>query len=94
LYNDSISFLPKTIGKASALETLVLDKNQITKLPDSFYNLLNLNYCSLEDNLISFISEEAVNFQELYEWNLKGNALSDEQLDILRILLPKCKIIY
>ncbi len=94
LHNDSIDELPVTIGNAQQLSTLILDNNRLTRLPRSFYRLTALTYCSLANNKITELSEECVNFKKLYEWNLTGNPLSDYRLDIIRILLPNCKVVF
>ena len=82
LAGNYINQLPSDIGNLSKLETLILNNqqgsNQITSLPESFCDLVNLKFLELSSNNIS---ELPVNFgnltklESLYLWNSLLNSL-------------------
>lgn len=94
LANNKLTKLPNEISKLKKLEVLVLDNNQISSLPRNIYELRNLKVLSLRNNQLTQLNDDIVNFRNLVKLDLRGNTFTEEQLEIIRILLPGCQILY
>jgi Leucine-rich repeat (LRR) protein len=94
LAKNKLAKLPNEISKLKKLEVLVLDNNQISSLPRNIYELRNLKVLSLRNNQLTQLNDDIVNYRNLVKLDLRGNTFSEEQLEIIRILLPGCNILY
>lgn len=94
LGKNKLKKLPNEISKLKNLEMLVLDNNELNTLPRNIYELRKLKVLSLRNNQLSSLNDDIVNFRYLAKLDLRGNSFTEEQLDIMRILLPGCNILY
>jgi Leucine-rich repeat (LRR) protein len=71
-----------------------LDNNGLTEIPKSVYKLKNLKYLSLKSNKLSSIADEVCMLKNLEVLDLRGNYFKEYNVAILKVLLPKCRILY
>ena len=75
--NEKVTELPEWIGSSwNNIVLLNLKNNSIRVLPDSIYNLTNLNELNLLDNSITEISPRISNLKNLKTLYLGGNSLT------------------
>uniref|UniRef100_A0A3Q2Y692 Protein scribble homolog n=1 Tax=Hippocampus comes TaxID=109280 RepID=A0A3Q2Y692_HIPCM len=60
-----------------SLEELLLDANQLKKLPKPFFRLLNLRKLGLSDNEIQRLPPEVANFMQLVELDISRNDIPE-----------------
>ncbi|MFN4233937.1 MAG: leucine-rich repeat domain-containing protein [Bacteroidia bacterium] len=94
LAKNKIKKLPNEICNLKNLEVLVLDNNEISNLPRNIYELRKLKVLSLRNNQLSSLNDDIVNFRNLAKLDIRGNSFSEEQIEIMRILLPGCNILF
>ncbi|GIV44505.1 MAG: hypothetical protein KatS3mg035_1628 [Bacteroidia bacterium] len=94
LAKNKLKKLPDEICKLKNLEVLVLDNNELNSLPRNIYELRKLKVLSLRNNQLTSLNDDIVNFKNLAKLDLRGNSFTEEQLEIIRILLPGCNILY
>lgn len=94
LAKNKLKKLPDEISKLKNLEVLVLDNNELSSLPRNIYELRKLKVLSLRNNQLTNLNDDIVNFKYLAKLDLRGNSFTEEQLEIMRILLPGCNILY
>ncbi len=87
-----ISKIPQNIGLNDHLKVLDLSYNQISEIPESIFMMKNLKYLGLRDNKITELSEKFYYLKNLEVLDLRGNPISEEQVAILKIIIPKCYI--
>jgi Leucine-rich repeat (LRR) protein len=87
-----ISKIPQNIGLNQKLKVLDLSYNQISEIPESVFMMKNLKYLGLRDNKIKELSEKFYYLKNLEILDLRGNPVSDEQVAILKVIIPKCYI--
>lgn len=93
LMKCGLKSFPVSICRIKQLEMLSLDDNQISELPEQITKLRNLRYLSIKNNNISHITENISYLKKLETLDLRGNPFSDYDADIIRALLPNCKVI-
>jgi Leucine-rich repeat (LRR) protein len=76
------------------IQTLILDKNELKEFPKEFFKLKTLKELSLRDNKLTSLPEEIRFIKSLEILDLTGNNIPKNEIEIARILLPFCKIIY
>ena len=80
LGGNSISQLPTDIGNLTKLETLIINQQEegaeITSIPESFCNLVNLRQLELSSNRLSELTENFGNLTNLDSLVLWGSELS------------------
>jgi len=89
-----IRSIPAAIKELSNLQTLVLDSNQLQKIPNEIFDIPSLKYISLKNNQLTSISEGFTRLPLLEKLDLSGNNIPEDRIAILRVLMPKCKIIF
>jgi Leucine-rich repeat (LRR) protein len=72
----------------------VLDKNQLTEIPKSIYQLKNLKTLSLNGNKLTEISDFISTLKTLEVLDLRNNYLKRYDIEVIKALLPKCNVIF
>ncbi len=90
----NLNHLPRSLNSLKSLEELVLDDNKFDEFPECINGMYSLTYLSIQNNSLKKISENISNLQKLKTLNIKGNAIEAYDIEILKVLLPNCKIIY
>ena len=71
-----ISIIPNNFSNLTELDTLVILNQQITELPESFGDLVSLNYLNLNDNeQLTSIPESITNLQNLRTIDIEQSGL-------------------
>ena len=86
--------LDSLFGQSKSVQTLILDKNQFTVFPREVFQLATLKELSLRDNKLTSLPEKVSKIRGLEILDLTGNKIPLVEIDVLRSLLPGCKIIY
>lgn len=95
LWNLGLSELPEDFGNLVNLKNFGASENNINHIPESFGNLKKLTQLDLRYNNIKTFPDSISNLADnLYEFKIFGNNYSDEELERLKKLLPKTRIIY
>ena len=76
------------------VSTLILDNNNIKEFPLEFIKLKTLKELSLRSNNIKQLPEKVSYLSGLEVLDLRGNPISRYEINIIEILLPKCRIIH
>jgi Leucine-rich repeat (LRR) protein len=88
-----IKEIPESIGQLSKLKTLILSRNEIKTIPETFGNLSSLYMLDLSYNQIETFPESIGNLSNtLFEFIIRGNNYSNEELDLLKQRLPSTRI--
>jgi Leucine-rich repeat (LRR) protein len=69
-----------------------LKENQLSTLPKEIAKLKNLQKLDLSGNQLSTLPKEIAKLKNLKELYLGGNPISDEEMQRIQELLPKCEI--
>ncbi|MBL0910788.1 MAG: leucine-rich repeat domain-containing protein [Bacteroidia bacterium] len=89
-----LSYLPDSIGYASGLVHLDLSDNTLQELPASIGYLKKLQYLSLQNNKLNTLPYTLSYLSNLQTLDVRGNMISREELDILRLSLPRCRVLF
>ena len=76
------------------VSTLILDNNNLKEFPMEFIKLKTLKELSLRNNNIKQLPERVSYLNGLEVLDLRGNPISKYEINIIEVLLPKCKIIH
>ncbi len=76
------------------VSTLILDNNKIKEFPLEFIKLKTLKELSLRNNNIKKLPEKVSYLSGLEVLDLRGNPISKYEINIIKVLLPKCRIIH
>ena len=74
-------------------ESLILDENNFKEFPKEIINLKTLKELSLRNNKLTSLPEDISFIRGLEILYLSGNNIPPNEIDVLRVLLPHCKII-
>lgn len=85
---DSNFTLPKSCN------TLILDNNPFNQFPKKITEFTSLRVVSLKNCGITALPEWISKLTGLEVLDITGNSIDLYQIDVLKILLPQCKIIY
>lgn len=81
--------IPESFGNLENLKFFRAYLNKITTIPESFGNLKNIYEINLSYNSISHFPSTMANLSEtLYKLEIRGNNYSEEELSLLKKLLP------
>ena len=94
IVNCGIQAMPQNLDKLSNLEVLVLDYNKLNELPRDIYKCKNLYALSLKKNNLTKIPDTICLLKNLTKLDLRDNPINKDEIEILKILLPGCQIIY
>ncbi|MDH4129135.1 MAG: leucine-rich repeat domain-containing protein [Spirochaetota bacterium] len=86
--------LPKEIKQVKKLKELHLGGNLLFDLPKEIYSLINLEKLYLWGNQLSKLPEDISNLKKLKILDLRSNSFNYNEIDKIKKLLPKCKIIF
>ncbi len=93
LSENKISEIPEEISMLSKLEVLILSQNQIRKLPESIKEMLYLKEVYLAKNKLNQVPAWFGGLGKLRHLDLSYNPLTTYEIERLRTLLPKCKVL-
>ena len=82
------------IGNLQNLQTLILEGNTIETIPTSLFDLVQMKSLSLKDNNIKIVPEEIALLKKLELLDLRVTPISSTDIDLLRALMPQCKIMF
>lgn len=92
--NCGIYAMPEKLDKLGNLEVLVLDYNKLSELPRDIYKCKKLYILSLRKNNLTKLPDTICQLKNLTKLDLRDNPISQEEIEILKILLPGCQIFY
>lgn len=85
--------LPSQIGKLRNLKVLNASNNKMTGLPAELGQLSQLEVLDVSNNQLTGLPMELGNLKQLREFNLKGNAYSEQDLAGIAAKLPQAQIV-
>ena len=94
IVNSGLTKLDSSFAYMKNIQTLILDKNNFEEIPKEIFKLKTLKELSLRDNKLTSLPEEISKIKGLELLDLTGNKIPVSDVDILKVLLPYCKIIY
>lgn len=93
-YDCGLKYIPKEIGQLRNLTYLGISKNYLGYLEPAIFDLVNLETLSTSANSLDSIPTDIARLNKLKRLMVKDNYLTDEQVEELEKLLPKCEIVY
>jgi Leucine-rich repeat (LRR) protein len=90
-FNQLIS-LPAVIGQLINLTEFYLSYNQLTSLPKEIGQLTKLTKLYLSSNQLTTLPKEIGQLTKLKELDLWNNQFSSNEIDGIRLLLPKTEV--
>lgn len=94
LVHTNVGNIDSGLYQCKKLEVLVLEGNGIKQLDKRILNLKNLKVLSFKNNQLKVLPEYLSKLPQLKTLDLLGNPIPRYQVEILRILLPKCRILF
>ena len=94
MVNCQLTKIDSSFWNNQLLEVLALDDNKIGEIPEEVLKLKLLKSLSLKNNNLKHLPEFIAKLPALQVLNVSGNKIPYHELEIIRILLPNCKIIY
>jgi Leucine-rich repeat (LRR) protein len=92
---SKIKTIPIELSKLKNLETVMVGGTwSIDSLPDELALLEYLHTLNLFRNNLSHLPKGIINLKYLKNLNLDNNKLTQKQGDAIKVLLPKCKIVF
>lgn len=76
------------------LKALDLSGNRIRVFPRSLLDVPNLEYLGLRDNQLVELPEHLLLLKRLQTLDLRGNPIHPDNLRLLRLALPRCRILW
>jgi Leucine-rich repeat (LRR) protein len=92
IVNSGLAQIDSSFARMENIQTLILDKNKFEKFPKEIFELKTLKELSLRENLLKSLPEDIIRITGLEILDLTGNEIPKSQIEIVRILLPKCRI--
>jgi len=86
--------IDSSFALSKGIQTLILDKNKFQEFPTELIQIETLKELSLRNNQITHLPEKVAFIRGLEILDLTGNNIPPLELDIVRVLLPHCKIIH
>jgi len=93
IVNSGLTQLDSSFAHMKNIQTLILDKNNFKEIPGEIFKLKTLKELSLRENQLTSLPEEISKIKGLELLDLTGNKIPISDVDILKALLPYCKII-
>lgn len=89
----AINEIPESIGNLTKLRSLILSRNKIKSIPLALGNLASLYELDLSYNEIEIFPNSMQDLADtLYDFRIRGNNYTQEELDKLKAMLPSTKI--
>jgi Leucine-rich repeat (LRR) protein len=92
--NCQIQALPEQFDKIPNLEVLILDQNKISNIPWDIYKLKKLVLLSMKNNKLKSLPPTICHLTNLTRLDLRGNQFPPEEQEIIKALLPGCKVLF
>jgi len=93
MVNCGLSKVDSSFAKMTNPRTLILDNNNFSEFPPEILDLKSLKELSLRNNKLTKLPEKLSSIRGLEILDLTGNNIPISEVDVLRVLLPYCKII-
>lgn len=93
IVNSGLSQIDSSFAYIKDLHTLILDKNNFKEFPKELFRLKNLKELSLRENKLTSLPEGITKIKGLKLLDLTGNKIPASDIDIVRALLPYCRVI-
>lgn len=94
LVNCRVQALPEMLDKIPLLEVLILDQNKLNTIPWDIYRLDKLVLLSLKNNNLKSLPPTICHLKNLTRLDLRGNSFPPEEQEIIKALLPGCKVLF
>lgn len=94
IVNSGLTQIDSSFGLMNDIQTLILDKNQIEDFPKEILKLKTLKELSLRENKLTSLPEGLAQIRGLEILDITGNNIPLVEIDILKALLPYCKVIF
>ena len=94
IVNSGITQIDSSFASMQFIQILNLDKNNLEEFPKEVLELKTLKELSLRDNKLTCLPEALDNLKGLEVLDISGNKIPLVEIDVLKILLPRCKIIF
>lgn len=92
LSENKIKSIPESISSLVRLEILILNDNQIRTLPESMRDMLYLRELYVSKNKLTQIPAWMGGLGKLRQLDISYNPITTYEIELLRELLPKCKV--
>ena len=93
IVNSGLSQIDSSFAYMQNIHTLILNKNNFKEFPKELFKLKTLKELSLRENQLTSLPENIAKIKGLELLDLTGNNIPASDIDILKVLLPYCKII-
>ncbi|MCS6980365.1 MAG: leucine-rich repeat domain-containing protein [Flavobacteriales bacterium] len=94
LIRCEIDTVQTALRQLTRLKALDLSGNRLRAFPKELYHIRNLEYLALRDNQLTEIPENILFLNRLQTLDLRGNPILPENLRLLQLALPRCRIIW
>jgi Leucine-rich repeat (LRR) protein len=92
LSNTNTHFISSHFERLQKLEVLVIENNQLTKIPFEIYKAQKLRIISLRGNKLTRIPDSISQLENLSVLDLRGNPIEIDEIEKLKALLPGCQV--
>lgn len=93
-FNCHLDTLPD-LSSLQSLQVLMLEENDFETFPPFLYKMTQLKRLSLKNNNIRSLDEnQIINLQQLETLDLRGNPISEYEVDVIRVLIPGCEVVF
>lgn len=86
--------LTSHFDKLPNLEVMIIENNPIASLPNNIYLARNLRLISLRNTKITRLPDTISQMENLALLDLRGTAISQEEIEVVKALLPGCEVKY
>lgn len=90
--NTNTHYLSKHFERLPNLEVLIVENNPLTNVPFDIYKAQKLRLISLRGNKLTKLPSSISHLENLTLLDLRGNPINDEELEIIRAMLPGCEV--
>ncbi len=84
--------IPEELFSLTNLEQLLLDSNNLIEIPPAIGKLESLMFLILNGNKIEKLPNEISNLKRLLYIDLSDNPISEEEIERIKKLIPRCEI--
>ena len=94
LVQCNVPKIDSSLYKCENLEVLVLEGNKLTKIDREIVRLKKLEVLNLKNNDLKSLPEFITKLKNLKSLDVTGNSIPYYEIEIVKILLPKCTVKY